>query len=145
VEAVGRVSPFTRAYLLELRPVGFANNTLLIGYTPDFSDRLGLVDNARTHQLLQTALREAGHQNVHIKFVKTSAATAPTAPPAEAAPATPPAAATPAAPGSTEPAAAASPGRATAAPLSGEDDFKNDPLIRRALEIFRGQIVSVRA
>jgi hypothetical protein len=30
------------------------------------------------------------------------------------------------------------------APLSTED-FKNDPLIRRALELFRGQIVSVRA
>ncbi len=26
-----------------------------------------------------------------------------------------------------------------------KDDFKNDPLIRKALEIFKGQIVEVRA
>ena len=27
----------------------------------------------------------------------------------------------------------------------GEEDFKNDPLIKRALEIFKGTIVEVRA
>jgi hypothetical protein len=26
-----------------------------------------------------------------------------------------------------------------------KDDFKNDPLIKKALEIFKGQIVEVRA
>jgi hypothetical protein len=32
------------------------------------------------------------------------------------------------------------------APVSlNKDDFKNDPLIQKALEIFKGQIVEVRA
>jgi hypothetical protein len=26
-----------------------------------------------------------------------------------------------------------------------EDDFRNDPLIKKALEIFKGQIVEIRA
>ena len=48
---------------------------------------------------------------------------------------------------SAKPAAApASPAREkpAAVPYS-KDDFKNDPLIKKALEIFKGQIVEVRA
>jgi DNA polymerase-3 subunit gamma/tau len=154
LDAVGRVSPFTRAYLVELRPVSFANNTLVIGYEPDFADRLGLVENARTRELLQTALSEAGHRDVQIKFVKlppsasaekrpaTAPATTPAPQPgATPAPAPPPVPAEPAPVAQSAP-VTASPTAPT--PLSTED-FKNDPLIRRALELFRGQIVSVRA
>ena len=52
-----------------------------------------------------------------------------------------------------KPAAAAKPAAAPAAPAKeklasvpfNKDDFKNDPLIQKALEIFKGQIVEVRA
>jgi hypothetical protein len=44
------------------------------------------------------------------------------------------------------PAAAAAPAKdkSASAPAS-QEDFKNDPLIRKALEIFKGQIVEVGA
>jgi DNA polymerase III subunit gamma/tau len=137
VEAVGRVSPFTRSYLVDANPVSFEKNILTIGFDPEFEDHLGLVDNARNHVLLQTKLAELGHANAQIKFVKTeaSAIRAPQATPAVVKRAEGGASA------SVPPAAKGKP-----APVSfNKDDFKNDPLIQKALEIFKGQIVEVRA
>jgi DNA polymerase-3 subunit gamma/tau len=125
-EAVGRVSPFTRTYLVDAHPVSFAGGVFTIGFDPEFSDQLGLVDNPRNHTLLQTKLAELGHPNAQIKFVTAE-------PPAGRAPV---AAARSAAPPPGE--------KAVAAPFN-QDEFKNDPLIQKALEIFKGQIVEVRA
>ena len=69
-EAVARVSPFTKSYLLEAHPVSFARNVFIIGFDPEFEDHIGLVDNAKNHTLLQTKLSELGHPNAQIKFIK---------------------------------------------------------------------------
>ena len=145
LEAVGRVSPYTRTYLLEAHPDSFTRNMFIIGFDPEFEDHIGLVDNARNHALLQTKLLELGYPNVQFKFVKAEAP-APVATPAV--PSQAPVAAVPPAPNAPAPATAKS-----AAPVKeklasvpfNKDDFKNDPLIQRALEIFKGQIVEVRA
>jgi DNA polymerase III subunit gamma/tau len=140
VEGVGRVSPFVRTYLLEAHPVSFEMNLLVIGFDPEFGDHLGLVDNSRNHTVLQTKLAELGHPNCQVKFVEH-----------EGAPASLPVSATAAgepAPEKTSAQPAASPTRETkekAAVPFNKADFKNDPLIQKALEIFKGQIVEVRA
>src|SRR5438874_1320489 len=69
LEAIGRVSQFTRSYLLEAHPVSFSNNVFVIGFDPEFEDHLGLVDNAPNHSLLQTKLLELGHPNAQLKFI----------------------------------------------------------------------------
>src|SRR5258706_1867623 len=135
IEAVGRVSPFTRSYLVDANPVSFVKNVLVIGFDPEFEDHLGLVDNARNHALLQTKLAELGHANCQIKFIKAEA------PLGHAKPA----AATPVAPATAKPAAPVAPKRTEAgsppaekksAPVPfNKDTFKNDPLIQKALEI----------
>jgi DNA polymerase-3 subunit gamma/tau len=142
IEAVGRVSPFTRSYLVDANPVSFDKNLLTIGFDPEFADHLGLVDNARNHTLLQTKLAELGHANAQIKFVKVEAPAVPVAKPAAPAPvaSAPP----PAAPPAAKPAAMASEKKSTPVAFN-KNDFKNDPLIQKALEIFKGQIVEVRA
>ena len=136
VDAVGRASPFARSYLLEAHPVSFKGGVFVIGFDPEFEDHISLVDNARNHTLLQTKLAEMGHAGAQIKFVKAERPAdwaAPTASPATA---------------NTPPAVPAKPVPATAAPAKpgsfNKDDFKNDPLIQKALEIFKGQIVEVR-
>jgi DNA polymerase III subunit gamma/tau len=149
VEAVGRVSQFTRSYLLEAHPVSFQKGVFTIGFDPEFEDHLGLVDNARNHEMLQTKLGELGHPNVQIKFIKADAPAPPPALPAgpTSAPASPPASSAASKPaGARPPAAPAAPVKEKLAsvPFS-KDDFKNDPLIQKALEIFKGQIVEVRA
>jgi len=143
VEAVGRVSPFTRSYLVDANPVSFDKNLLTIGFDPEFADHLGLVDNARNHTLLQTKLAELGHANAQIKFVKVEAPAGSTPQPARVAS---PAPAAPKRSEGASPAPSAPAAKEKPAPVSfNKDDFKNDPLIQKALEIFKGQIVEVRA
>jgi DNA polymerase-3 subunit gamma/tau len=125
VEAVSRVSPFIRTYLLEAGPVSFEKNTLVIGFDPEFADHLALIDNPRNHTLLQTKLAEIGHPNAQIKFITAEL-------PADRVRVIPP--------------APAAPDKEKSAPATfNKNDFKNDPLIQKALEIFKGRIVEVRA
>jgi DNA polymerase-3 subunit gamma/tau len=148
VEAVGRVSPFTRSYLVDANPVSFVKNILVIGFDPEFEDHLGLVDNARNHTLLQTKLAEFGHANCQIKFIK---ADAPASRPTKLVAPTPVA---PVAASQTAPAVVASKQTAPAPPAAekksapvafNKDTFKDDPLIQKALEIFKGTIIEVRS
>jgi DNA polymerase-3 subunit gamma/tau len=138
VAAVGRVSPFTRSYLVDANPISFEKNILVIGFDPEFQDHLGLVDNARNHTLLQTKLAELGRANCQIKFIKAemSVGRAPviTSPISSAhVAATKTIAPTPAV-------------ELKSAPVAfNKETFKNDPLIQKALEVFKGQIVEVRA
>jgi len=151
VEAVGRASLFTRSYLLEAHPISFGKNLFTIGFDPEFAEHLDLVDNPKSRTLIQTKLGEFGFPNAQVKFVKAelpakrsaAALPAPALPVSEPAPPSPPAEATP------KPVAV---GKETAVPPAhaksssvNKDDFKNDPLIRKALETFKGQIVEVRA
>jgi DNA polymerase-3 subunit gamma/tau len=148
VESIGRASPFTRTYLLEAHPVSFAKNVFVVGFDPQFEDHIALVDNARNHTLMQTRLADLGHPNAQFKFIKAEAPpnravpVAAPAPPADAAPD-----ARIAAPPLPKPLPVSTPAakeRLASVPFN-KDDFKNDPLIQKALEIFKGQIVEVRA
>ena len=149
--AVNRASTFTAGYLKFAHPVSFEKHVLVIGYDPEFEDYLGLVDNARNHTLLATKLGEMGYANAMIKFIKSEAPAGWERKPMTAAPAPAPAATKPA------PTAAAKPAEAAAAPAAApvekktapiafnKEEFKNDPLIQKALEVFKGTIVDVRA
>ncbi len=145
IEAVGRASPFMRGYFTTAHPVSLAKNLLTIGFDPEFADQIKLVDNSKNHALLQTKLAELGFSNLQVKFIEhegaplpviEAAAPAPNSEPAAAervSPAPPPKAVSQPEPRKAEPAAMA------------RDDFKNDPLIQKALEVFKGQIVDVRS
>jgi DNA polymerase-3 subunit gamma/tau len=149
VEAVSRVSPFIRTYLLEAGPVSFEKGVLVIGFDPEFADHLALIDNPRNHTLLQTKLAEIGHPNSQIKFIKAEASVG------RQRASVPEIAATLTSGVPTTLVVAPAP-KAAAAPASAvtkekspvtfnKNDFKDDPLIQKALEIFKGQIVEVRA
>ncbi len=145
VEAVTHASRFVGSYLINAQPVSFAANLLIIGFDPEFEDQLGLVDNARNHTLLQTKLAELGHANCQIKFIKAEAPVGQKAKPALPATA-PETAATPGVATAPKPVGFSTPITKEKAPVAfNKNDFKNDPLIQKALEIFKGQIVEVRA
>ena len=98
------------------------------------------MDNAKNRTLIQTKLNELGFSDAQVKFIKAEAP-APALGAAELTPSSPvldtPQTAKSAAPQTT---------KSKAAPVPfNQDDFKNDPLIRKALEVFKGQIVEVRA
>jgi len=95
--------------------------------------------------LLQTKLAELGHPGSHFKFIKHDAPAnraeiAQAVARVEAAASEEKAATQPARPSRDISAA-----KEKAAVPFNKNDFKNDPLIQKALEIFKGQIVEVRA
>jgi len=144
IDAVGRASPFTRSYLLEAHPVSLGKDLLTIGFDPEFADHLELVDNAKNRTLIQTKLKELGLGDVRVKFIKIEASENRRHPPA------PVRNAISAAPPPSNPSKDANETTAPARPRTeqvpfNKDEFKNDPLIRKALEVFKGQIVDVRA
>jgi len=154
MDAVSKVSPFAYGYLTNAHPVSFEKNVLVIGYDPEFEDQIGLVDHSRNHTLISTKLAEMGHANSMVKFIVADAPAGwvrkPATPPPAAVPSSPRPAAAPAAQKTTD----ASPAPATPAPATekktaavpfSKEDFKNDPLIQKALEVFKGTIIEVRA
>ncbi len=153
LEAVGRVSQFTRSYLLEAFPASMTGNLFSIGFDPEFADHIDLVNNSKNIELLQTKLKELGYPNTFVKFIKAAAPSDWSRPRAAVAAAPEPmrAAATPATSAPPRAVKSASapvdePSKAAAAPVQLDaSDFKNDPLIQKALEIFRGRIVEVRS
>ncbi len=138
VESAGRASPFVRTYLMEAHPVSLARNVLTIGYDPEFSDHLGLVDTPKSRALIQTKLQELGYRDVQVKFIEAERPEGWVRPASQVFDATGAAAPAQTAPATTE-ALPAKPGPPR------KEDFRNDPLIKQALEIFKGQIVEVRA
>jgi len=144
VEAAGRASPFVRTYLLEAHPVSFEKNVFTIGFDPEFEDHLSLVDHSKNHTLLQTKLAELGHPNSQIKFIKAEAPIDRKVVNAEPVSPALVAGAPKAGPRPVASAAQSAREKTASVPFN-KDDFKNDPLIQKALEIFKGQIVDVRA
>ena len=142
VDAVGKVSPFARTYLQEAHPVELGKKVFTIGFDPEFADHAGLVDNSKNRTLIQTKLRELGCGDLQVKFVVSSAPSnwarnEPREPEQSAPePVAPP-------PKTNESAKDSIPEKPANEPVS-TDDFKNDPLIKEALEVFKGTIVEVR-
>src|SRR5881296_3082235 len=124
LESVGRASPFARTYLVEAHPVSLAKGVLTIGFDPETAEHIDLVNNPKTHALLQTKLAELGHAGVQVKFIKAERPEG-----WSGAPASIPAG------GATTPSPVPSGGSARSPEPAREpaatrlDEFKNDPLI----------------
>ena len=152
LEAIGRVSPMTKSYLLKASPISLDNGALTVGFDPEFAEYIPLVDTARSHALLQTKLKELGLGDARVKFIRADSAAADAlcsavVRPAAAAcaqPIPPPAPPTPPAP-SPPPTAPKSSAETNKVAKPTLEDLKNDPLIKQALEEFRGQIVDIHA
>ena len=133
VEHVGKVAPMAKTYLVGARPLGLRGNVIVIGFDPEFAAHREFLDTARNHELLQARLKEKLRIDVTLRFEIAADAN-----PVETVPAEPAVPATPR-PRTTEaPAPPAGGGK------KGLEDFQNDPLIKKALEIFKGTIVDVK-
>ena len=124
VEAALRASPLGFAFLTHGEPASFENKVLTVRFPTEEGGHLQSEDT----KILEAKLAELGHPGTQIRFIVADAAPTPAAPIAAAAIPTP------------------EPKKEKPVPQKlNVDDFKNDPLIQKALEIFRGHIVEVRA
>jgi DNA polymerase-3 subunit gamma/tau len=134
VEHLAKLSPMARTYLVNTKPVGLRGNTFVVEFDAEFASHRELADTPRNHEVLQNKLRELLQKDVGLKFEigeieAKAAAVKPnllrTVAPApvvasDVKPPPPP------------------PGKISL------EEFRNDPLIKKALEIFKGTIVEVR-
>jgi DNA polymerase-3 subunit gamma/tau len=121
---------FTRSYFAEAYPVALEKDTLTIGFREEFSAQMELADTKETNQKFMAALAEHGREVRQIFYTVAE-------PPAEwASPAK-------AAPEVNDADDSSQPAPPPKGPIK-MDDFKNDPLIKKALEVFKGQIVDVK-
>lgn len=134
---------FLKNYLLKAFPVSVTANLLTIGFPSFAASDMTLADNPVNQTNLKNKLAELGLPNAQIKFVVAQ-------PPADWAP---PAAPISVAPIPTGPAKPAPTNRPAATPAQvlpppppalTKEDFKNDPLIQKALEVFKGEIVDFK-
>ena len=147
-EHFAQAAPLGREFLNQGRALKFDGRVFTIGFDPEFKSAMEFLNSPRFRAVLQTKLREfLGHDvGLHFELAEDTELDArKSEPPAsEAAVPTPASAVSPFAPAA--PAAPPPAPKPSAAAPSSRDtkDFRNDPLIRKALEIFRGQIVTVR-
>jgi DNA polymerase-3 subunit gamma/tau len=136
---------FLKTYLQSAFPVSLKGNTLTIGFPPAFAAHLPMADNPTNHRNLQATLLELGLSSPQVKFVQAE-------PPAGWAPEVAPIAEepppfdpdpVPGAGGRPQPPRGTAPAGPTT--LLTKEDFKNDPLIQKALEVFKGEIVQIQA
>jgi DNA polymerase-3 subunit gamma/tau len=131
VAAAGKASPFMETYFQQAHAVSFSKGVFVIGFA---DEHLALVDNKRNHEMLAEQLAALGHADVQFRFTNEPPPGARTAAPVLESIDDPP----PAAVESEKPKAAPKPEKLD------PEEFKNDPLIQKALELFRGRIVEVR-
>jgi DNA polymerase-3 subunit gamma/tau len=122
MEHLGKVNPIVKSYLVGTRPLGMQGNVLVVGFDQEFADRKEFADRPRNIEVLQAKLKEKLRMDVALKFEVVKSAT-------------PMPARTP------TPSATVKGAEPVKKSL---DEFKNDPLIKKALEIFKGTIVEVR-
>ena len=116
---------------------------MTIGFDPEFEDQMGLADNSKTHSLLQKKLAELGRPGTMVKFVVAEAPRRAVQSQAVVEIAAPPAPKTARNVPAREKPEPRKPTPGTP-PSFNKEDFKNDPLIKKALEVFKGQIVDIR-
>lgn len=121
MEAISRASPFTKSYLVEARPISLDGDVLVVGYDPEFAEHKNLVDTVKHKQVIQTKLREALRRDVTVKFCLIEEGQ----------------------PGAETRQEGTADGRAKNDSVTAS--LRDDPLIKQALEIFKGQIVEVKA
>jgi DNA polymerase III subunit gamma/tau len=127
IDHLGKVTPLAKSYLVGTRVFGLKGNVLVVRFDPEFADRKEFASHARNIEILQNSLKEKLRMDVALKFEVGETSTAPAARATAVAPAK-----------------AGAPVRVGEPAKMNVDDFKNDPLIKKALEIFKGTIVEVR-
>ncbi len=130
--AAAKASPFKQVYFQQAHAVSFSKGTFEISFA---EEHVGLVDNKANHDMLAEQLAALGHPNAQFRFTSEP-------PPGGRPPAPEPE------PVEEKPVVTcANPEKAKRAPQPEQldpEEFKNDTLIQKALELFRGRIVKVR-
>ena len=131
-------SPFTHSYLKVAKPLGLNGRSLTIGFPPQAKDNMALLEGGKNKAMLSDALSASGLDGCQLRFVEAAELSEHFEEQKAAAAAAPPRESRTRPQGSAGAVDATGPVEPEAVDLA---EFRNDPLIKEALEIFKGQIV----
>ena len=143
--AASKASPFMQTYFKRSQPVSFENGIFVIGLS---ADHLALVDNQRNHDMLVNQIKLLGHDDVQFRFVDNP-------PPEDSVPESvlepigdlPKVNNSEIVPNDDSLHKSNEAKKVKREPQPEKldpEEFKNDSLIQKALELFKGRIVEVR-
>lgn len=138
---VGKENPFLHSYLADGHPMDIKGKVITVGYPTSQVDQMEMVDNKKNHQAIESYLEVLGYPGCKVRFIKSDnlqpkeiQALPPTTPPQSHG----------------EIAASDQPGEentlagAPKVPIDPEE-FLNDPLIQKALEVFKARMLKVES
>jgi hypothetical protein len=129
VERVGRAAPLAKSNLLDACPAAINGNQVLVGFDPEFADRVEQAAMPRNRAALQKVLGEVLHRAVVVEFKIMQQASAK----AQAGSGS-------AAGGQDEPEPAAGP----KAPLRGKHKWMAQESVQKTLDMFNGRILDIK-
>jgi DNA polymerase-3 subunit gamma/tau len=144
-QIVSAASPLTRAALAAGQPQTLSNGVLIIAYPALHDSQRIIVDQDHVRRAVEARMQELGVPG-KVRFVRLADESVPTGNPESrvGVPTPSPPRVTPSSRPS-EPPAASKTRPEKVAPLKVDlAEFKNDPLIKEALELFKGQLVDLR-
>jgi len=131
VDMMNSLGVFSRAYFQEAYLQSVEGGVIKIGFPEAFAPQMELADTKETNKALIEALSKVGQSVRAVSYVIADR-------PADWAPLKV---------GEASVAEIAKEGNVSTKPTEGPidmEEFKNDPLIKKALEVFKGQIVDIR-
>jgi len=147
LEHLATAETLLRSSLRQCRVEGWARGVLSIAHAPE-----AYLDTARNVAAIQTALQVLTGQSASVRFVVAESLAAAVAPAGAGAAGSPNGGSNPgprptatAAVRPTDPKSAEPRPKPAAPVLLDKEEFRNDPRIRQALEVFKGRILEVRA
>jgi DNA polymerase-3 subunit gamma/tau len=141
-QIVSGASPLTRAALAAAQPQTLANGVLTVAYPAFQESQRIIVDQDHVRRAVEARMQELGVPG-KVRFVRLADDSAPSAKPESRGEAATPSPAAPPGRPSEPPPGRTRPEKVT--PLKVDPaEFRNDPLIREALELFKGQLVDLR-
>lgn len=121
-EAAGRSVPMLKTALAAARPLSLSGDTLVVGFDRTTEFEKDLADTPKNRETLVARLREITHRPFNLRIVFADDPDLPVAGNADA-------------PKNAE---------TTVARAGEAEAFDNDPLIRKALDLFKGEIVKIK-
>ena len=142
LQKVGKENPFLHSYLADGHPLGIEGQVITVGYPLSQLDQMEMVDNKKNHQAIETLLETLGYPGLKLRLIKSDQLQ-----PLEKSPV----------PIETSERSSqnenhshqqnSSEEQSNGAPKVPIDpeEFLNDPLIKKALEVFKGRMLKVES
>jgi DNA polymerase III subunit gamma/tau len=139
---ISKDNPFLHSYLAEGQALEINGRVITVGYPESQTDQLDMVDNRKNHDAIEEYLGAMQHTGLKIRFVKSTQLK----PRKDRAGYVPPGSPDQTSTTKNEPEGLTKPDaqETLKVPIDPEE-FLNDPLIKKALEIFKGRLLKVES